>query len=107
MAGQAGARGFWRGFLTGVVGAAVAGLVLAWRYPPVPAAPPDVDPAATEAPGAPDQPGAGVTEPAAPAQPDGILPAPAPAPLVDVKPEAAPGSGPGSPSLTSPASPSE
>src|SRR6476646_97816 len=101
MAGQAGTRGFWRGFFTGIVLALLAGLVLAWRYPPVPATPPDLDPAATQAPSAADAPGAAVCGTASPTQSGGRLRSRPPAPLVDVKraPDAAPGSGPGSPSL--------
>ncbi|HET9069523.1 MAG TPA: hypothetical protein VFN28_12825 [Amaricoccus sp.] len=60
-------RGFWKGFLTGLVLAAAGLLALAWFYPPRPLLPPEVDPRALAAPAAPGQPD-GVTAPA-PAEP--------------------------------------
>jgi hypothetical protein len=95
MARRTGGRGFWAGFLTGLVIVAVAALALAWIYPPL--QPPALDDGALEAPGAPDAPDG------AAAAPEPLL-TPAPGPVVDGLPGlAAPeddgaASGPGSPS---------
>ena len=86
MAAQTG-RGFWRGFFTGIVLVAAAGLALAWVYPPVPATPPQVAPTSLEAPPAPGQP-EGVAEPATPSRQETLLPAPPPGPLIAADPGA-------------------
>jgi hypothetical protein len=99
MARRTGGRGFWAGFFTGLVIVALAGLALAWIYPPL--QPPALDAGALEAPGAPDAP-----EGAA-AAPEPLL-TPAPGPVVDGLPDPAappgdgPAPGPGSPSLVPP-----
>ena len=89
-------RGFWAGFLTGLGIAALAGLALAWVYPPL--QPPAVDAGMLEAPRAPGTPEGGPGR--------GPMLAPAPGPLVEGLPGAAdpPGdsAGPGSPSLVPP-----
>ena len=99
MAGQTRARGFWRGFFSGIVLAVLAGLALAWFYPPVPATPPEVAPASLVPPQAPEQPQA-VSEPEKPRPQGSLMPPPPPGPLIAVSPgpEAAPGR-PGSSSL--------
>ena len=92
-------RGFWRGFLAGIVLAALAGLAAAWFLPPVPATPPAVTPGSLMAPQPPDQPQA-VSEPGRPQPQGSLMPPPPPGPLIAVSPgpEAAPGR-PGSSSL--------
>jgi len=95
MARRTGGRGFWAGFLTGLAIVVLAGLALAWIYPPL--QPPALDEGALEAPGAPDSPEAA-------AAPEPLL-TPAPGPVVDGLPSlGAPAEdgaepGPGSPSL--------
>jgi hypothetical protein len=54
MARRTGGRGFWAGFLTGLVIVVLAALALAWIYPPL--QPPALDDGALEPPGAPDAP---------------------------------------------------
>ncbi|MFO1209987.1 MAG: hypothetical protein U1E40_12315 [Amaricoccus sp.] len=92
-------RGFWRGFLTGIGLAALAGLAAAWFLPPVPATPPEVTPGSLTAPQPPEQPQA-VSEPGPPQAQGSLMPPPAPGPLIAVSPgqEVAPGQ-PGSSSL--------
>jgi hypothetical protein len=95
MARRAGGRGFWAGFLTGLVIVVLAALALAWIYPPL--QPPVVDEGMLEPPAAPGTP----DNAAAP----GPLLTPAPGPVVEGLPSleeppedgAAPGAG--SPSL--------
>jgi hypothetical protein len=99
MARRTGGRGFWAGFLTGLVIVVLAALALAWIYPPL--QPPALDADALDAPGAPEAPEGSATAP-------GQLLTPAPGPVVDGLPSltapredrAAPG--PGSPSLVPP-----
>jgi hypothetical protein len=95
MARRAGGRGFWAGFLTGLVIVVLAALALAWIYPPL--QPPVVDEGMLEppaAPGAPDR-----------AAAPGPLLTPAPGPVVEgvpglaEPPEDSGAPGRGSPSL--------
>jgi hypothetical protein len=90
MATQPGTHGFWRGFFTGLLLAAAAGLLLAWAYPPLPLLPPEIDEGTLRAPGAPGLP-EGDAGPE-PLRAEGVLPAPPPAPLIAEvpTPEAAP-----------------
>lgn len=101
MARQPRGRGFWRGFFTGLVLAALGLVGLAVAFPPL--QPPEVPEGSQQAPSAPGQP-QGMAGPA----PGGLLPSPAPAPLVPGLPDAAapaadpPPAGGGSPSLADP-----
>ena len=101
MATQPRPRGFWRGFFTGLIVAALGLVALAIAYPPL--RPPEVTEGSLQPPAAPDRPQQ-TAEPA----PAGLLPSPAPAPLVPGLPDqataadAAPPAGPGSPSLVDP-----
>lgn len=77
--------GFWRGFLTGLVLAALALLGLALAYPPVPRTPPELTPEA-------------VTAPPPPPAPELVVspePAAAPPALQDRGPEPSPPAAPG------------
>ena len=102
MATQARGGGFWRGFLTGLIVAGVLAVAAAIAFPPL--QPPEVPEGSLSAPPAPGQP---QTESAP--EPGGILPAPAPGPLVtglpapETPPVDAPPAGAGSPSLVAPA----
>jgi hypothetical protein len=78
------ARGFWRGFVTGLVVAAAVGLALAFVFPPVPSRPPEVGPDATTAPAGPEPP-EDTAEPAGPAE-QGMLPASPTKPLIEGMP---------------------
>jgi hypothetical protein len=95
MARRTGGRGFWAGFFTGLAIVVLAGLALAWIYPPL--QPPALDDRALEAPGAPGAPdGTAVA-------PDRLL-TPAPGPVVEGlpgpdAPEEEDRPAPGSPSL--------
>ena len=97
MARRTGGRGFWAGFLTGLVIVALAALALAWIYPPL--QPPAVDEGVLEPPAAPGAPERAAAAP-------GPLLTPAPGPLVDGLPSLAEppadSAGPGSPSLVPP-----
>lgn len=96
MARRTQGRGFWGGFLAGLGIAALAGLALAWIYPPL--QPPAVDAGMLEAPGAPGAPEAGPER--------GPMLTPAPGPLVEGLPGPADppdaNAGQGSPSLVPP-----
>jgi hypothetical protein len=97
MAGNSGS-GFWRGLATGLILAAIAGLALAWAFPPVPRTPPEVAPASLEAPPGPGQPESVGVPSAPPADTD--MPANPDAPLIEgvQAPDTAPSPA-GSPSL--------
>ncbi len=99
--------GFWRGFGLGLIVAVVGLLGVMIAFPPVPLAPPEIDPAISGGPGAPEAPEIAPTPPDAPVDPLGPS---APAPLVGTQDATAsppslapiaPGQtdGPGSPSL--------
>ena len=72
--------GFWRGFLLGLVLAAAGLLALALAFPPVPATPPEIDPAAASGPAAPASPALGAAPEAPSEAPLGPV---APGPLLD------------------------
>jgi hypothetical protein len=98
MATQPRGRGFWRGFLTGLVVTALGLVALAIAFPLLRA--PEVPEGSLQAPAGPVEP-----QGMAGSAPGGLLPAPAPAPLVPGLPDAttpaadAPPAGAGSPSL--------
>lgn len=100
--------GFWRGFGLGLI-VAVLGLLAAMiAFPPVPSAPPDIEPAISGGPEAPSAPGIAAEPPDASVDPLGpSAPAPlvgaqdataSPPSLTPIEPREA--DGPGSPSLT-------